>query len=53
MDDRIRFIFGYDAKLNLVDKAYQLPQMAWKPLHRRQAAEQGKGSRAASAAALA
>jgi hypothetical protein len=38
-DGRIRFIFGYDARTNLIDMAEQLPEMAWKTLHRRQAAE--------------
>jgi hypothetical protein len=38
-DGRIRFIFGYDARTNLIDMAEQLPPMAWKTLHRRQAAE--------------
>jgi hypothetical protein len=44
-DGRIRFIFGYDAKKNLIDMAEQLPEMAWKTLHRRQAAEPATGPR--------
>lgn len=38
-DGRIRFIFGYDAKPNLVDMAEHLPELAWKTLHRRQPPE--------------
>jgi hypothetical protein len=34
-DGRIRFIFGYDAKPNLIDRAEQLPERAWKKLNRR------------------
>jgi Transposase DDE domain group 1 len=32
--ERAEFVFGYDAYPNLVDKADQLPQSAWKPLDR-------------------
>jgi hypothetical protein len=35
-DRRVRFIFGYDAKPNLIDLAEQLPEKAWKKLQRRQ-----------------
>lgn len=31
---KIRFIFGYDAKSNLVQKADELPESAWQPLIR-------------------
>jgi Transposase DDE domain group 1 len=44
-DGRIRFIFGYDAKANLIDKAEHLPEMAWKTLHRRQPSEPATGPR--------
>jgi hypothetical protein len=33
-DNRVRFIFGYDALANLVDRAEQLPARAWTRLHR-------------------
>jgi hypothetical protein len=33
-DPRVRFIFGIDAMPNLVDKAENLPENAWKPLDR-------------------
>jgi Transposase DDE domain group 1 len=33
-DARVRFIFGYDASANLVDRATALPERAWKPLQR-------------------
>lgn len=35
-DARIDFIFGFDAKPNLVDLAENLPENAWHTLHRRQ-----------------
>jgi hypothetical protein len=35
-DPRLRFIFGYDAKPNLIAMAEHLPEMAWKKLERRQ-----------------
>ncbi len=35
-DGRLRFIFGYDARRNLIDLAERLPETAWKPLERRQ-----------------
>jgi hypothetical protein len=38
-DRRIRFIFGYDAKPNLLAIAEQLPECAWKKLNRRQRPE--------------
>lgn len=38
-DDGIRFLFGYDAKPNLVDIAESLGNEAWKPLRRRHPAE--------------
>jgi Transposase DDE domain group 1 len=38
-DPRLRFIFGYDAKANLIDMAEHLPEMAWKTLRRRQPSE--------------
>lgn len=38
-DPRIGFIFGYDAKANLIAMAEHLPEMAWKTLHRRQRPE--------------
>jgi hypothetical protein len=31
---RVRFIFGYDAVPNLIAKAEELPEKAWKPLRR-------------------
>lgn len=37
-DSRIRFIFGYDARKNLVNQAERLLDIAWKPLQRRQPA---------------
>ena len=33
-DPRVRFIFGYDCCANLVDKAEQLPALAWRTLQR-------------------
>jgi hypothetical protein len=33
-DERVRFVFGYDAKQNLVDIADTLPERGWKPLER-------------------
>ena len=33
-DGRIRFIFGYDAKPNLIEIAKELPANAWQPLKR-------------------
>ena len=33
-DDGVRFVFGIDAMANLVEKAANLPQTAWKPLER-------------------
>jgi hypothetical protein len=44
-DSRIRFIFGYDAKAKLIDMAEQLPEMAWKTLHRRRPSEPATGTR--------
>jgi Transposase DDE domain group 1 len=44
-DPRIRFIFGYDAKPNLVDSAEYLPGLTWKKLHRRQPPEPKTGTR--------
>jgi len=44
-DPRIRFIFGFDAKLNLIDKAEYLPAMAWQKLQRRQRPEPKTGPR--------
>jgi Transposase DDE domain group 1 len=38
-DGRIHFIFGYDAKANLIALAEHLPEMAWKKLQRRQRPE--------------
>ena len=38
-DDSVKFIFGYDAKPNLVDIAESLGNDAWKPLRRRQPEE--------------
>jgi DDE family transposase len=32
--ESVEFVFGYDAYPNLVDKADQLPESAWKPLDR-------------------
>ena len=34
-DGRIRFIFGYDARPNLIAMAEHLPEKAWQPLQRR------------------
>jgi Transposase DDE domain group 1 len=44
-DPRLRFIFGYDAKANLIDMAEHLPESAWKKLHRRQPPEPATGPR--------
>jgi hypothetical protein len=44
-DSRIRFIFGYDAKANLIDQAERLPEIAWKPLQRRQPPPPATGPR--------
>jgi hypothetical protein len=44
-DGRIRFIFGYDARKNLIDFAEYLPGLAWKKLHRRQPPEPKTGTR--------
>jgi hypothetical protein len=33
-DERVRFLFGYDATANLVELAAALPERAWKPLRR-------------------
>jgi Transposase DDE domain group 1 len=44
-DSRIRFIFGYDAKPNLIDQAERLPKIAWKPLQRRQSPPPATGPR--------
>jgi hypothetical protein len=44
-DGRIRFIFGYDARKNLVDMAEYLPDLTWKKLHRRQTPEPKTGPR--------
>ena len=33
-DERVRFIFGYDANANLVGRAEDLPAKAWRPLVR-------------------
>jgi len=33
-DDRVRFVFGYDAKDNLIEKAEALAEKAWKRLQR-------------------
>ena len=33
-DRRVRFLFGYDARANVVELAEQLPERAWKPLDR-------------------
>jgi len=44
-DPRIRFIFGYDAKVNLINMAEHLPEKAWKTLHRRQPPDPATGPR--------
>jgi hypothetical protein len=44
-DPRIRFIFGYDAKPNVIDIAEHLPETAWKKLQRRQPPEPATGPR--------
>jgi Transposase DDE domain group 1 len=44
-DKRIRFIFGYDARPNLVELAERLPEAAWEPLRRRQPPPPATGSR--------
>jgi hypothetical protein len=44
-DSRIHFIFGYDAKPNLEARAEHLPEMAWKPLQRRQRPQPATGRR--------
>jgi hypothetical protein len=33
-DARLRFIFGYDSRDNLIERAAQLPARAWQPLQR-------------------
>ena len=33
-DERVGFVFGYDAKKNLVDRAEALPERQWQPLQR-------------------
>ena len=33
-DEKVGFVFGYDAKKNLIDLADALPHSAWKPLQR-------------------
>jgi hypothetical protein len=33
-DERVSFVFGYDAKRNLVEMADALPETSWKPLKR-------------------
>jgi hypothetical protein len=33
-DERVNFVFGYDAKKNLIEMADALPEAAWKPLQR-------------------
>jgi hypothetical protein len=33
-DEKVGFVFGYDAKRNLIEMAEALPQTAWKPLQR-------------------
>jgi len=42
--DGVYFIFGYDANKTVSGIAYELPQSAWKPLHRR--SPQGRVQRA-------
>lgn len=42
---RIRFIFGYDAKPNLIAEAEELPASAWRPLQRRQPPPPATGPR--------
>jgi hypothetical protein len=44
-DKRIRFIFGYDARPNLVELAERLPEAAWEPLRRRQPPPPATGPR--------
>jgi Transposase DDE domain group 1 len=44
-DPRIRFIFGYDARANLIAMAEHLPEMAWQKLRRRQRPEPATGPR--------
>jgi hypothetical protein len=44
-DARMRFLFGYDARPNLVALAEHLPERAWKKLHRRQRPEPATGPR--------
>ena len=33
-EDRVRFVFGFDAKQNLIDRAETLKKSAWRPLER-------------------
>jgi Transposase DDE domain group 1 len=33
-DGRVRFVFGYDARANLIHKAQELPETAWRGLRR-------------------
>jgi Transposase DDE domain group 1 len=42
---RIRFIFGYDARPNLIALAEQLPEKAWQPLKRRTRSQPATGCR--------
>lgn len=44
--DGVRFVFGYDAKPNLVGIAESLPDSAWRPLERRPKYEVATGPRA-------
>jgi hypothetical protein len=44
-DGRIRFIFGYDTRRNLINLAERLPERAWKPLERRQPPPPATGPR--------
>jgi hypothetical protein len=44
-DARIHFIFGYDAKANLIALAEHLPEIAWNKLQRRQRPEPATGPR--------
>jgi hypothetical protein len=44
-DPRVRFIFGFDARPNLIALAEQLPESAWKRLQRRQPPPPSTGPR--------
>jgi hypothetical protein len=44
-DGRVSFIFGYDARKNLINIAEDLPELAWQPLQRREPPQPKTGER--------